>query len=141
EPRDRVKGMVARVNFYMHDRYNLTMSRQQQQLMMAWDRQYPVDAWERKRDNRIARFMGHHNPFVTGSKKWELGHKNSGQGLVAQNSTSKLNNLHAENNSAPSKKIASKTVHGETIKGNKNSQIYHFEHCSGYKTVADKNVV
>nr|WP_237387605.1 endonuclease [Xenorhabdus sp. Sc-CR9] len=141
EPRDRVKGMVARVNFYMHDRYNLTMSRQQQQLMMAWDRQYPVDAWERKRDNRIARFMGHHNPFVTGSKKWELGHKNSGQGLVAQNSTSKLNNLHAENNSAPSKKIASKTVHGETIKGNKNSQIYHFEYCSGYKKVADKNAI
>lgn len=26
EPRDAVKGMVARVQFYMHDRYDLTMS-------------------------------------------------------------------------------------------------------------------
>ncbi|MBA0019032.1 endonuclease [Xenorhabdus nematophila] len=137
EPRDRVKGMVARVYFYIHDRYNLTMSRQQQQLMMAWDRQYPVDTWERERDNRIARLMGHHNPFVTGSKKWELGHRNSGQGLAGQNSALKPNNLPAESHLASGKKPA----HNERIKGNKNSQIYHLEHCSGYKTVADKNAV
>ncbi|MDX7991879.1 endonuclease [Xenorhabdus littoralis] len=141
EPRNRVKGMVARVYFYMHDRYDLAMSRQQQQLMMAWDRQYPVDEWERKRDNRIARIMGRHNPFVTGSKKWELGHKNSGQGLSAQSATPKQNNLQAGNNQIVNQRSASKTAHNERIKGNKNSQIYHFSHCSGYKTVADKNAV
>ncbi|PHM47383.1 endonuclease [Xenorhabdus miraniensis] len=141
EPRDRVKGMVARVYFYMYDRYNLTMSRQQQQLMMAWDRQHPVEAWERDRDNRIARIMGHHNPFVTGSKKWELGHKNSGQGLVAQPSTPKQNRLHTGNNQALTQRAVSKAEQEAIIKGNKNSQIYHFAHCSGYKTVADKNAV
>ncbi|MBI6548304.1 endonuclease [Xenorhabdus lircayensis] len=141
EPRDRVKGMVARVYFYMHDRYNLAMSRQQQQLMMSWDRQYPVDAWERERDHRIARIMGHHNPFVTGSQKWALGHKNSGQGLVAQGSKPKQNNLHAGNNQAPSQKATSKTAPNGMIKGNKNSQIYHFTHCSSYKTVSDKNAI
>lgn len=42
EPRDEAKGQVARVYFYMHDRYNLSMSRQQQQLLMkAWDNKYP----------------------------------------------------------------------------------------------------
>ncbi|OTA18808.1 deoxyribonuclease I [Xenorhabdus beddingii] len=141
EPRDRVKGMVARVYFYMHDRYNLTMSRQQQQLMMAWDRQYPVDAWERARDDRIARIMGHHNPFVTGSKKWTLGHKNAGQGWVAPAGMPKQNNLHAGSDQASTQKVASTAVQGDMIKGNKNSQIYHFTHCSGYKTVADKNVI
>jgi endonuclease I len=40
EPRDAVKGMVARVQFYMHDRYDLTMSTQQQRLLMAWNKQF-----------------------------------------------------------------------------------------------------
>ncbi|CBJ81382.1 DNA-specific endonuclease I (modular protein) [Xenorhabdus bovienii str. Jollieti] len=141
EPRDRVKGVVARVYFYMHDRYNLAMSRQQQQLMMAWDRQYPVDGWERERDNKIARIMGHHNPFVTGSQKWELGHKNSGQGLSVQNGVQKQNSFQAVGNQAPVRNPTVKTAQSEKIKGNKNSQIYHFAHCSGYKTIADKNAV
>jgi deoxyribonuclease-1 len=42
EPRNEVKGLVARTTFYMFDRYQLSMSRQQQQLLMAWDKQYPV---------------------------------------------------------------------------------------------------
>ncbi|MEM8445261.1 endonuclease, partial [Morganella morganii] len=35
EPRDEVKGEVARVWFYMHDRYDLAMSEQQQKLLMV----------------------------------------------------------------------------------------------------------
>lgn len=70
EPRDEVKGMAARVYFYMHDQYGLSMSRQQSQLFRAWDKMYPVTQWERERDRRIARFMGRHNPFVTGEKQW-----------------------------------------------------------------------
>lgn len=73
EPRDEVKGQVARTYFYMHDHYGLSMSRQQEQLFMAWDRQFPVSAWERERSRRIARHMGHENPFVTGDKKWQRG--------------------------------------------------------------------
>ncbi|MBC8945429.1 MULTISPECIES: endonuclease [Xenorhabdus] len=141
EPRDKVKGMVARVYFYMHDRYNLTMSRQQQQLMMAWDRQYPVEAWEQERDNRIARIMGHHNPFVTGSKKWQLGHKDSGQRINRQNNSQNLNSYQSITEPVSVKKSTTKVTQSEIIKGNKNSQIYHFAHCSGYKTVADKNAV
>ena len=66
EPRDEVKGLVARTTFYMFDRYKLSMSRQQQQLLMAWDKQYPVSSWEKERNRRIAAIMGHSNPFVTG---------------------------------------------------------------------------
>ncbi|MDR0219329.1 MAG: endonuclease [Enterobacteriaceae bacterium] len=145
EPRDKVKGMVARVYFYMHDRYNLAMSRQQQQLMMAWDRQYPVQNWERERDNRVARIMGHHNPFVTGEKTWQLGHKNSAQGIIDQtgqkNSAQNSTYLRSTNSSASVTKPVAKMSQNGMIKGNKNSHIYHLDHCSGYKTLSDKNAV
>ncbi len=72
EPRDEVKGLVARVYFYMHDQYKLDMSHQQQQLLMAWDKYYPPSKWEIERDTRTAKIMGHHNPYVTGEKKWQL---------------------------------------------------------------------
>lgn len=81
EPRDEVKGMVARVNFYMHDRYDLRMSKQQQQLLIQWHEQYPVSQWELERDRRTARLMGHSNEFVTGAKVWTLNHQNSAEGL------------------------------------------------------------
>ena len=54
EPQNEIKGQIARIYFYMHDRYDLAMSRQQQQLLMAWDKQYPVIDWERERNRRIA---------------------------------------------------------------------------------------
>ncbi len=92
EPRDEAKGMVARINFYMHDRYNLKMSQQQQRLFIAWNKQFPVTAWELKRDQRIAKVMGHSNPFVTGERNWTLGHKNSQEGLQDSFSPQRLLN-------------------------------------------------
>lgn len=81
EPRDAVKGFVARVTFYMYDRYGLSMSKSQQRILMAWNRQFPVSTWERERDNRIAKLMGHHNSYVTGEKTWQLDQKLSREGL------------------------------------------------------------
>ncbi len=131
EPRDEVKGQVARVYFYMHDRYNLSMSRQQQQLLMAWNNQYPVNQWETLRDERIAKVMGHHNGFVTGDKIWSIGHKNSGEGVkntlvTAKPKTTQLNKVSPQNNQ---------------VKGNQNSKKYHLSHCGGFKTTAEKNAV
>uniref|UniRef100_UPI003F7F28B6 endonuclease n=1 Tax=Providencia rettgeri TaxID=587 RepID=UPI003F7F28B6 len=133
EPRDEVKGQVARVYFYMHDRYNLSMSRQQQQLLMAWDKQYPPSQWERTRDERIAKVMGHHNPFVTGQKQWNLNHKNGGEGVKVSPSSNKI----------PLKRLETgvNLPISVEIKGNKNSKKYHFPHCSGFKTLSDKNAV
>lgn len=58
EPRDEVKGLVARTTFYMYDRYKLNLSRQQQQVLMAWDRQYPVSAWEKSAIAALLRSWG-----------------------------------------------------------------------------------
>ena len=72
DPGDRAKGFVARVYFYMHDRYRLPMSERDQRILMAWDKAYPVTEWELERNKRIERAMGHGNPFVTGEKVWGL---------------------------------------------------------------------
>lgn len=65
EPPARARGQIARTYFYMQDSYSrYHMSRQQEQLMGAWDRQYPVDAWECTRAKRIEALQGNENRFV-----------------------------------------------------------------------------
>lgn len=63
-PPERARGMIARIYFYMSDKYPFKLSRQQHQLMSAWDKTYPVTKWECERDRRIAKEGGGHNPFV-----------------------------------------------------------------------------
>ncbi|RAX00795.1 MULTISPECIES: endonuclease [unclassified Photorhabdus] len=138
EPRDEVKGQVARINFYMHDRYNLSMSRQQQQLFIAWDRQYPPSKWEQERDNRIAGIMGHHNPFVTGEQKWQLWHKNSAAGIPKSEQRKGQRNSQTD---TQRQRVLSDASSTGLIKGNNKSKIYHFSHCSGYKMIQEKNAV
>ncbi|MCQ4314465.1 deoxyribonuclease I [Stutzerimonas zhaodongensis] len=130
EPRNDVKGLVARSTFYMYDRYGLSMSRQQQQLLMAWDEQYPVSVWEKEWNRRTAKVMGHPNPFVTGARSWSLGHKPSREGIVSA--------VPARAAAAPSSKAGSAGV----IIGNRNSKVYHLaEGCPSYDKVAPKNQV
>lgn len=141
EPGDHAKGMIARVYFYMHDRYNLPMSRQQQQLFMAWDKMFPVTDSEKRRDDRTAKVMGHHNPFVTGARKWELGHKNTGDGLHARVAAYKG----ATTSPTPQSRVSSAAVPATSsgiIKGNKNSKIYHLPvGCASYNAMLAKNSV
>lgn len=136
EPRDDVKGLVARVTFYMFDRYALNMSRQQQQLLMAWDQQHPVTAWERERDQRIASIMGHGNPFVSGARHWRVGYQPVGDGIVSLLPTK------APAPSEPAKSDSSAQASQGAVIGNRNSHVYHLpEGCPGYHQVSPKNQV
>ncbi|MGQ5524937.1 endonuclease [Chitinimonas sp. PSY-7] len=65
QPREEVRGRIARVFFYMHERYDLSISKQDRQLMCAWAKTYPIDAWEKERDKRIAAIQGEGNKYVT----------------------------------------------------------------------------
>ncbi|GGY23239.1 endonuclease [Paludibacterium paludis] len=65
QPREAVRGRAARITLYMHQRWSLSMSRQDRQLMCAWARQFPVDDWERERDRRIVALQGEGNPLVS----------------------------------------------------------------------------
>ncbi|MNP00618.1 Endonuclease-1 precursor [compost metagenome] len=132
EPRDEVKGLVARTTFYMFDRYKLNMSRQQQQLLMAWDKQYPVSPWEKERDRRIAAIMGHSNPFVTGERRWSQGYKAIGDGVV---------NAIPVNPPRAGVQPTLASANGIVI-GNRKSQVYHLSAgCPGYGQVAEKNQI
>ena len=66
EPPARARGQIARTYMYMQDAYGprYHMSRQQDQLMQAWDKQYPVDKWECTRAKRIEALQGNENKFV-----------------------------------------------------------------------------
>lgn len=134
EPRDEVKGLVARTTFYMFDRYNLSMSRQQQQLLMAWSKQYPVTSWESERNRRIAAIMGHSNPFVTGQRTWTPGYKPIADGIV-----SPITQRAATPEAVT--QVASSAATGVII-GNKNSHLYHLPTgCPSYDKVSPKNQV
>lgn len=65
EPPDNVYGDIARIHFYMRDRYKLVLSSQQLQLFTAWNNLDPVDAWEQKRNELIRQAQGNDNPYVT----------------------------------------------------------------------------
>ena len=133
EPRDEVKGLVARTTFYMFDRYNLNMSRQQQQVLIAWSKQHPVTAWERERNDRIAKLVGHSNPFVTGARAWTLGYKPKGEGVATRPT-------------APVKSTPAKPERDEqgdlSVVGNRRSGVYHLSvGCPGYARILEKNRV
>lgn len=135
EPRDEVKGLVARTTFYMFDRYKLNMSRQQQQLLMAWDKQHPVSAWEKERNRRIAAVMGHSNPFVTGERHWTQGYKPVGDGVVSHIAASPAR-------AASQATLASASAATGVIIGNQKSHVYHLSAgCPGYGQVSAKNQV
>jgi len=65
EPRPEVRGDIARTYFYMSETYRIRLSKQQRRLFEAWDRQDPVDGWERKRGRRISRITGEGNSYVS----------------------------------------------------------------------------
>lgn len=67
EPGPSVRGDIARIYFYMRDRYGLRLSKQQTQLFQAWSKMDPVDAWELERNRRIAAIQGVANAYVSGS--------------------------------------------------------------------------
>lgn len=56
EPAPEVRGDIARIYFYMQDTYDLQISDKQIQLFTAWDKEDPIDDWEREKLKRIAAF-------------------------------------------------------------------------------------
>lgn len=64
EPRAEIKGVIARAYLYMSTTYGITLSDSQQQLMNAWNKLYPPDAWEIEWDKRVAFIQGNHKQTI-----------------------------------------------------------------------------
>ena len=66
EPRDEVKGDVARIIMYMSLVYDLNPSRifKDESLMLKWHLNDPVDDFELNRNNVIENYQDNRNPFI-----------------------------------------------------------------------------
>lgn len=65
EPPETARGRIARTYLYMDATYRrYSMSRQQEQLMNAWDKMYPVTAWECTRAKKVVDIQKGENPVV-----------------------------------------------------------------------------
>lgn len=64
EPRPAVRGDIARIYFYMNQRYGLEISKKQRKLFDAWHKTDPVDEWEIKKNNYVKKLQGNANPFI-----------------------------------------------------------------------------
>lgn len=93
EPADQVKGQIARIYFYMHERYQLPLSEAQQSTLMSWHTKFPVTAWEQERDRRIAAVMGHSNPYVADSRSWALKRESASPVSIRGNLNSRVYHL------------------------------------------------
>jgi deoxyribonuclease-1 len=64
EPRDEVKGAIARTYLYMTNRYNINLSRQQKKLFLKWSKKYPPQDWEITWRNQVEQLQKNYNPFM-----------------------------------------------------------------------------
>lgn len=53
EPPDEVKGFIARIHFYMADRYGIKLSKKQNRLMMGWNDRFPPTEWEKHWNQKV----------------------------------------------------------------------------------------
>lgn len=135
EPRAEIRGDIARIYFYMADRYQLQLSATEQALFLRWHQADPVDDRELLLAQRTAQLMGHQNEFVTGRKIWY-------QGYLVQKGTP-----------VPAMKTSEQTTSGKkwpvnqpepgapAVRGNKNSKKYHLPHCPGFSQIKIQNGV
>lgn len=147
EPRAEVRGDIARIYFYMADRYQLELAASQQKLLLSWHQQDPVDARELQLQQRIAQQMGHANLFVTGQREWFLGYPSGARFgprsdalITPVTQVAAASQATASSLRTPTVTKAATTAADKTqVLGNKNSQLYHLAHCPGYQQVSQKN--
>ncbi|XBC44216.1 MAG: endonuclease [Buchnera aphidicola (Schlechtendalia peitan)] len=64
EPPDTSKGPISRTYLYMNQTYKLNVSEEQMKLFNIWNKKYPINIWECKRDELIFNVQGNHNPYI-----------------------------------------------------------------------------
>ncbi len=73
EPPDAVKGRVARGMLYFYSRYkdsrmfgrtSVVFWNQQIELFLDWNRRFPPDAFEARRNDLVEQWQGNRNPFI-----------------------------------------------------------------------------
>ena len=66
DPNTIARGIVARANLFMADKYKVRLSDSQRKLFNAWNKQYPPTTWEKKWAASVAKIEGYKNIYITG---------------------------------------------------------------------------
>ncbi len=64
EPREEIRGDIARIYFYFEHKYKMQISKQQKRLFEVWNKQDPVDKWEIEKNKRVKQIQGDSNIFI-----------------------------------------------------------------------------
>ncbi|AXH14753.1 deoxyribonuclease [Malaciobacter mytili LMG 24559] len=64
EPKESIRGDIARIYFYFEHKYKMPISKQQKKLFEVWNKQDPVDEWEREKNKRVEKIQGDSNIFI-----------------------------------------------------------------------------
>ena len=56
--------LTSNLGFYMSDKYNINLSKTERRMMEVWDKQDPVNEWERIKNKRFERLQGNSNHFI-----------------------------------------------------------------------------
>ena len=81
EPRDEVKGLIARTYFYMERTYpRYKIGEPMRGILKTWNNNYPVTRWECERAYRIEKVQGNANEIVK-SACYERGFYRDGKGI------------------------------------------------------------
>ncbi len=64
EPRPGARGEIARAMFYMRDTYGLVIYRRLGDRLKQWNREDPVSAFERQRNDAIEKIQGNRNKYI-----------------------------------------------------------------------------
>lgn len=62
--KDDIRGDIARIYFYMSDTYNVRLSKQERRMMEVWDKQDPIDEWEKIKNKRVIKIQGNFNRYI-----------------------------------------------------------------------------
>lgn len=65
EPRDEMKGLIARAHLYIANTYEFKLSENQNEMFNRWNNAYPPSRWEIEWNNRVKAIQGRDNVFIS----------------------------------------------------------------------------
>lgn len=71
EPRDEVKGLIARAHLYMASTYPFKLSANQEEMFSRWNKAYPPSDWEIKWNMKVREVQGNDNTYISNyAERW-----------------------------------------------------------------------
>ena len=63
-PKEDIRGDIARIYFYMSEKYKIGLSADETAMFKTWNKNDPVSQWEKIKNQRVKKLQGNDNRFV-----------------------------------------------------------------------------